>query len=155
MPDDAFLAFLVLGGLMIAVDGQILYRSGKRYLSDVDDARAGSQARLASVLFHLLMLGVLALVAVLDLGFGGGVLRATVGNLGVLLLLLAAAHAVTMTVLANMHETVLVEERLDSPARAGAGERRSRRQAGPVVAPVPGQRGRDPQMSPSIEEHAE
>ncbi|MBB3664887.1 MULTISPECIES: hypothetical protein [Prauserella salsuginis group] len=154
MPDDAFLAFLVLGALMIVADGQILYRSGKRYLSDVDDTRAGSQARLASVLFHLLMLGVLALVAVLDLGFGGGVLRATVGNLGVLLLLLAAAHAVTMTVLANMHETVLVEERLDAPGRA-AGDRRARRQAGPVVAPVPGQRGRDPQLSPSIEDHAE
>ncbi|MBB3051142.1 hypothetical protein FHS23_002165 [Prauserella isguenensis] len=154
MPDDAFVAFLVLGGLMIAVDGQILHRSGKRYLSDVDDTRAGSQARLASVLFHLLMLGVLALLAVLDLGFGGGVLRATVGNLGVFLLLLAAAHAVTMSVLANMHETVLVEEHLDSPGRA-AGERRSGRQAGPVVAPVPGQRGRDPQMSPSIENHAE
>ncbi|GAA1208783.1 hypothetical protein [Prauserella alba] len=154
MPDDAFLAFLVLGALMIVADGQILYRSGKRYLSDVDDTSAGSQARMVSVLFHLLMLGVLALVAVLDFGFGGGVLRATVGNLGVLLLLLAAAHAVTMTVLTNMHENVLVEERLDSRGRA-AGDRRSRRQAGPVVAPVPGQRGRDPQLSPSIEDHAE
>lgn len=149
MPDDAFLAFLVLGVLMIAADGQVLYRSGKRLLSDVDDAAAGSQARLATVLFHLLMLGVLALVAVLGLGFGGGVLRATVGNLGVLLLLLAAAHAVTMTVLTNMHETTLVEERID-PAGRGAGERRS----GPVVAPVPGQRGRDPQLSPSIEDHS-
>lgn len=154
MPEDAFVAFLVFGALMIAVDGQILYRSGKRYLSNVDDTTAASQARLATVLFHLLMLGVLAMVAVLDLGFGGGVLRATVGNLGVLLLLLAAAHAVTMTVLSNMHETVLVEERLDSSGRV-AGDRRPGRQAGPVVAPVPGQRGRDPQMSPSIEDHAE
>lgn len=160
MPNDAYLAFLGLGVLMIVVDGQILYHSGKRYLSDVDADMntAGSQTRLVTVLFHIVMFGILALLSVLDFAFGGDGLRALVGNLGVLLLLLAAVHAVTMAVLSNMHETKMVEESLNKPApQAGPPSRtptNAELQRGPVVAPVPGQPGRDPRISPTIEDQS-
>ncbi|KMS84289.1 hypothetical protein [Prauserella rugosa] len=159
MPSDAFVTVLVLGALMIAVDGQILYRSGKRYLANADTGAAetggsevGSQVRLVTVLFHLAMLGALALLAVLDLSFGGGAIRPIVGNLGVLLLLLAVAHAVTMTAFGTFAEPQTVVEA--APRRGASPQHTASRQSGPVVAPVPGQRGRDPQMSPSIEEHS-
>ena len=66
MGTDAYLAFIALGLIMIVADGQLLYHSGKRYLSDVDEGDAiYSMAKLVTVLFHLVMFGFLALLSVL------------------------------------------------------------------------------------------
>ncbi|TKG73578.1 hypothetical protein [Prauserella endophytica] len=157
MPTDAYLAFLGLGLVMIVADGQILYHSGKRYLSDVDTdmSTAGSQTRLIAVLFHIVMLGFMMLLSVFNFDFGGGTIRAVVGNLGVLLLVLGLVHAVTMAVLSNMHDSKMVEESINKSATASgvptARTTNGELQRGPVVAPVPGQPGRDPRMSPTIE----
>lgn len=154
MATDAYLTFLGLGLIMIVADGQILYHSGRSYLSDIDDdsdESVGSMTRLLTVLFHLVMLGFLALLSVLDLSFGGeSSIRAVVGNLGVLLLLLALVHAVTMAVMSQIHDSRSTEEQY---ARTGPGASTSTQlQRGPVVTPVAGQPGRSPRMSQTIEE---
>jgi Na+-transporting methylmalonyl-CoA/oxaloacetate decarboxylase gamma subunit len=153
---DAYLAFLGLGLVMIVADGQLLYHSGKRYISDVDSEgeAVGSMARLVTVLFHLVNFGFLALLSVLDFDFGdSGSLRAVVGNLGVLLLLVALVHAVIMAVMSQMHENHASEETpKTSRASAENASTNSYLQRGPVVAPVPGQQGRDPRVSPAIED---
>ncbi|ASR33902.1 hypothetical protein BAY61_01610 [Prauserella marina] len=155
MTTNTYLAFLGLGVVMVVLDGQILYHSGKRYLSAVDGGSesSGSMARLVAVLFHLVLFGVLALLSVLNFSFGGGALRAVVGNLGLLLVLIAGAHAVTMAVFAHVRDARMAEEGLSRPANTAypAG---SAKTSAPVVTPVPGQPGRDPRMSPTIEDRS-
>lgn len=154
MGTDAYLAFIALGLIMIVADGQLLYHSGKRYLSDVDEGDAiYSMAKLVTVLFHLVMFGFLALLSVLSFDFGGNVLRAIIGNLGILLLLLALVHAVTMAVMSQMHEARVVDERyarLSPPRTTTSTNIQLQRSA--LVTPVSGQPGGDPRLSPSIED---
>ncbi|EIE97237.1 hypothetical protein [Saccharomonospora glauca] len=155
MGTDAYLAFIALGLIMIVVDGQMLYHSGKRYLSDVDSEgdSVHSMAKLVTVLFHLVMFGFLALLSVLSFDFGGNVLRAIIGNLGILLLLLALVHAVTMAVMSQMHEARVVDERyarLSPPRTTTSTNIQLQRSA--LVTPVSGQPGGDPRLSPSIED---
>ncbi|EHR59242.1 hypothetical protein [Saccharomonospora cyanea] len=154
MGTDAYLAFIALGLIMIVADGQMLYRSGKRYLSDVDSEgdSVHSMAKLVTVLFHLVMFGFLALLSVLNFDFGGHTVRAIVGNLGILLLLLALVHAVTMAVMSQMHDVRATDERYARPAPRATTGTNIQLQRGPVVTPVPGQHGRDPQLSPTIED---
>ncbi|OQO90911.1 hypothetical protein [Saccharomonospora piscinae] len=151
---DAYLAFIALGLIMIVADGQLLYHSGKRYLSGVDSEgdSVGSMAKLVTVLFHLVMFGFLALLSVLNFDFGGNTIRAVVGNLGILLLLLALVHAVTMAVMSQMHDARATDERYTRPSTRSTASTNIQLQRGPVVAPVPGQHGRDPRLSPSIED---
>ncbi|WP_199430933.1 hypothetical protein [Qaidamihabitans albus] len=153
MATDLYLIFLAIGVLMIVADGVLIYRSGRRYLSsaDGDTTAGGSLGRLVVVLFHLVMFGFLALLSVFDFDFGdGNSVRAVVGNLGVLLLVLAIVHAVMIAVLSNLHDNQAVEDRMAN--RGGVpGSTNADIQRGPVVAPVPGQKGRDPRVSPSIE----
>ena len=145
MDTNAYVAFLVVGILMVVIDGQIIYHSGKRYLENAQgDGEAGSSmAKLVVVLFHLAVLGVLALLSTIDFP-GGSSLPGVVGRLGVMLLVMALAHAIALGVLARMREEQVVE---DIHTRAPV----DRRLREPVVAPVPGQQGRNPRVSPSVE----
>ncbi|PXY31944.1 hypothetical protein [Prauserella muralis] len=154
MATDAYLAFLGLGLAMVIVDGQILYHSGKRYLADADSSAESSKsmAKLITVLFHLVMFGILALLSVLDFGFGAGGVRAVVGNLGILLILVGLGHAVMMAVLAQVRDSRVAEEGMAVNEQARMTN--SQLQRGPVVAPVPGQPGRDPRRSPTIEDQS-
>ncbi|WP_298176729.1 hypothetical protein [Saccharomonospora sp.] len=156
MGTDAYLAFIALGLIMVVADGQLLYHSGKRYLSDVDSDSDGdsiySMAKLVTVLFHLVMFGFLALLSVLSFDFGGHPVRALIGNLGILLLLLALVHAVTMAVMSQMYDSRLTDDRYVRPAPRTGISTNIQLQRGSVVAPVPGQQGRDPRMSPPIED---
>src|SRR5207249_2693897 len=64
--DSSYAMFLILGTALVFADGQIIYRSGLRYLANsFGDNRGSSRsmARLVSVLFHLAMLGILALIS--------------------------------------------------------------------------------------------
>ncbi|PPK70873.1 hypothetical protein CLV40_10159 [Actinokineospora auranticolor] len=108
--DGTYVLFLVLGIALVVVDGQIIYRSGLRYLSDSygDPGSARSMARLVSVLFHFAVLGVLALISAIDIG-GDTVLMAVVRRLGVVLLLLAVAHALTIRMLTRMRDRLDAE----------------------------------------------
>lgn len=145
MDTNAYVTFLVVGMLLIAIDGQVIYHSGKRYLNKGDKDAGRSMASLVAVLFHLAVLGMLALIS--TIGFpGGSSLPGVIGRLGVLMLVLALAHGITVGVLTRMREEQVVEivnTRLNAPV--------DRRLREPVVDPVPGQEGRRPQASPSID----
>lgn len=97
---------------------------------------------LITVLFHLVVLGVLALLSTIHFP-GGDTLPDLIGRLGVLLLVLGVAHGVTIAVLARIHEEQLVEtitRRGNSPAsttRAVAPAEWPGDE--PRVEPVPGQ----------------
>ncbi|WP_372665496.1 hypothetical protein [Amycolatopsis kentuckyensis] len=148
MTTNAYLSFLAIGVALVLIDGQIIYRSGRRYLENSygDPAAGASMTRLVTVLFHLATLGVLALISTIDMG--GSDLPGVVGRLGVLLLILAIAHAITLAVLARIRGEQEVEAvvqrrqpRVDPEPQA-------------TVTPVPGQDGRYPAASPSLENRA-
>jgi len=108
---NAYLAFLILGIALTLLVGQLLIRSGRPYLEEVfgDSKVAGSVTRLLAVLFHLLVLGVLALISTVDVPVEGSV-QAVVTKLGVVLLVLGLAQGATMVLLAKLRERRLAQE---------------------------------------------
>jgi len=147
MTTNAYLSFLAIGVALVLIDGQVIYRSGRRYLENSygDPAAGASMTRLVTVLFHLATLGVLALISTIDMG--GSDLPGIVGRLGVLLLILALAHAITLGVLARIRG----EQEVEAVVQRGNRQRVEPELRGPTVAPVPGQEGRYPDVSPSLE----
>jgi hypothetical protein len=147
MSTNAYLAFLLIGALLVVADGQIIYRSGRRYLENSygDPAAGASMARLVTVLFHLATLGVLALVSTIDIG---GDLPSVIARVGILLLILALAHAITLGALARIRG----EQEVEAVIQRGPRQRVEPEQQGTTVTPVPGQEGRYPDVSPSLEQ---
>ncbi|KDN20981.1 hypothetical protein [Amycolatopsis rifamycinica] len=147
MTTNAYLSFLAIGIALVLIDGQIIYRSGRRYLENSygDPAAGASMTRLVTVLFHLATLGVLALLSTIEMG--GSDLPGVVGRIGVLLLILALAHAITLGVLARIRG----EQEVEAVVQRGPRPRVEPEQQGTTVTPVPGQDGRYPTASPSLE----
>jgi hypothetical protein len=147
MTTNAYLSFLAIGVALVLIDGQIIYRSGRRYLENSygDPAAGASMTRLVTVLFHLATLGVLALVSTIDMG--GSDLPGVVGRLGVLLLILALAHAITLGALARIRG----EQEVEAVVQRGGRQRPEPELPSTTIAPVPGQEGRYPDVSPSLE----
>lgn len=110
MDNSSYVMFLILGTALVFADGQIIYRSGLRYLANSfgDSGSARSMARLVSVLFHIGMLGILALISTLGVP-ASGPLQEVVVRLGVVLVLLAAGHAITISVLTRIRDRLDVE----------------------------------------------
>jgi hypothetical protein len=147
---NSYFAFLAIGVLLTVIDGQIIYRSGIRYLGNSHGEQSSmSMARLISVLFHLIVLGVLALLSTIDIG--GTSTQAVVGRLGVFLLLLAVAHAITLAVFSRMRENRMEEDILTRHGDSDGMTYSRDYPRDPVVNPVPGQPGRDPEVSPSLD----
>jgi hypothetical protein len=107
----AYVAFLILGTGLTLIVGQLLIRSGRPYLEEVfgDRKVAGSVTRLLAVLFHLLVLGVLALISTVDVPVEGAV-QAVITKLGVVLLVLGLAQGGTMVVLSKLRERRLAQD---------------------------------------------
>ncbi|MEV4150493.1 hypothetical protein AB0J40_43055 [Amycolatopsis sp. NPDC049691] len=147
MTTNAYLSFLAIGVALVLIDGQIIYRSGRRYLENSygDPAAGASMTRLVTVLFHLATLGVLALISTVNLG--GSDLPGVVGRLGVLLLILALAHAITLAALARIRG----EQEVEAVVQRGGRQQRVEPEPQATVTPVPGQDGRYPAASPSLE----
>lgn len=103
MNNDGYVAFLLFGIVLIAVDGQVLYRSGRRYLVSAYGERggAGSVGRLVTILFYLVMFGVLALISTVDTPTNGS-LPEIVTRIGILLLIMAAGHGIATWILATL-----------------------------------------------------
>jgi hypothetical protein len=110
MDNSSYVLFLILGSALVFVNGQIIYRSGLRYLANSygEGGSARSMARLVSVLFHLAVLGILALISIIDFPTDSP-LEGVIVRLGVVLLMLAIAHAVTITVLTRIRDRLDVE----------------------------------------------
>ncbi|WP_163508829.1 DUF2157 domain-containing protein [Fodinicola acaciae] len=101
-----YLAFLAIGVVLVVIDGQLIMRSGRQYLRQAYGPEASAAApitRLVVVLFHLIVLGVLALISAINFG-GSDPLVRVVSKLGIILLLIAAAHGLTIAVLTRIRE---------------------------------------------------
>src|SRR5690606_15013303 len=88
---NSYLMFLLIGALLVVIDGQVIYLSGRKMLrqSASDAGSAESQTKLVVVLFHLVSFGVLALASTIG---EWNTLTGVVARLGLLLLFLAVAH---------------------------------------------------------------
>ncbi len=166
MPDNELPGFLIIGLIFVIADGQVLYRGGRRYLSGPDGGEGtGSMAWMVVTVFHLIAFGVLALLSVVGPGWSGST-AALVGRLGVFLLLLAVAHALTLAVLGRRRQDTIVESHyereIDRPAEvyvqpvaeAAIEQTTVRPMPGQTtVTPVPGQSGASPRVSPDLGNH--
>jgi hypothetical protein len=98
-----YVIVLMLGTALTIADGQVLIRAGRGFLEDVFERRetANSLSTMLVVFFHLLVLGVLALVSTVDVG-ADNFLELIVKKMGWVLLILALAHGITMIVIARL-----------------------------------------------------
>jgi len=103
--------FLVVGVIIVFVVGRLIIHSGRRYLSNSapsEGASAGSAATLVAVFFHLLTLGLVALIAEMPAGRDPD--RGFLIRIGVLLVVLAAIYAVTLSLLSRRRQEAMITE---------------------------------------------
>jgi hypothetical protein len=138
---------------LVAIDGVIVYRSGRAMLGEAyrDPRASRSMAQLVTVLFHLVVLGLLAIISIVDVDTGSRV-QDVVVKLGVVLLVLGLAHAVTMGILSRIRDRLRDEQITDELVEQRNGQQRSRQQQQPTVNPIGGEEYRHPAVSPPIEE---
>nr|WP_255426894.1 hypothetical protein [Pseudonocardia sp. C8] len=100
------MTLVVIGVLVTVGVGQILLRSGQPFLEDVfrNNESAHSVNRLLVVLFHLLTLGVLGMISIIDVPENAGPAQTIVFKLGVVLLLVGIAYGISMLVLLRIRE---------------------------------------------------
>jgi hypothetical protein len=101
---NSYVTFLIVGVVLVLIDGQIISRSGRGYLRKVYEPEAArSMIQLVVGLFYLVVLGLLALISMINVDTGLPI-RDVVAKLGVLLLVLAAAHGLTITILMRIRD---------------------------------------------------
>lgn len=114
-PLNIYLTVLFIGVALTVVVGQILIRSGRPLLADAfrRPETASSVTRLVVVLFHLIVLGIIALIASIDVTLGHPV-QTIVVRIGLVLLVLGVAYAGTLLMLtrlrARRREQLLIDE---------------------------------------------
>jgi threonine/homoserine/homoserine lactone efflux protein len=126
MDTNGYVAFLILGIVLVMVDAWIVYRSGRALLDEAyrDPRASRSMAQLVTVLFCLIVLGLLALISIIDVDAGAPV-KTVVVKLGVVLLVLGLAHAATIAILSRMRDRLRDEQLTDELVE----------QAGPIAPP--------------------
>ena len=116
MNANSYVTFLALGVVLVLIDGQLISRSGRGYLRKVyEPEEVRSMIHLVSGLFHLVVLGLLALISLINVDTGLPI-RDVVVKLGVLLLLLAVAHGFTLTILMKIRDRRWQEQMSDEIA---------------------------------------
>ena len=137
MDSNSYVAFLVIGVLLVLIDGQIIYRNGRRFLQQATpNAPATSLTTLVSVLFHLGTLGVLMLLSTIDLPADNQT-EGLVVRLGIVLLVLGLAHWIAVSALSRIREREEYEEvTAERQARAQANEPATRAQGPSVPEPT-------------------
>jgi hypothetical protein len=128
MGSGIYLIILAVGIAIVAVDGQVILRKAPDYLDEVYDDHARSRKVTAMVvaLFHLIMLGLVALVSSVGLAADAGI-QSVVARVGVLLLLTALGHGITMIVLSRLREEELATKIADSASAPQSPSRRADR----------------------------
>ena len=101
--NSSFLILLLIGVLVVLFDGWLVYHSSAQYLQRAyeDSTTAGAAGRMLTALFYLVMLGILAVVVTVDTPTVWS-LATVISRLGVMLLVLAAGHALAIWLLAAM-----------------------------------------------------
>ncbi|TQM35934.1 hypothetical protein [Pseudonocardia cypriaca] len=100
-----YVALLAVSVGLTFLVGRLLVRAGQPFLLEVfhDEKVTRSVNLLLSVLFHLVTLGVLAIISVSDVA-GDNMLQTFVVKLGVVLLTLGLAYGISMLVLIRVRE---------------------------------------------------
>lgn len=112
-PTAQYVALLAVSVLLTFAVGRLLVRAGEPFLLEVfrDRSVTRSVNLLLSVLFHLITLGVLAIISVADLGGSDAQpLQRFVVRLGVVLLVLGIAYGTSMLVLIRVRERRRADE---------------------------------------------
>jgi cyanate permease len=135
MGTTAYVILLVIAIVLTAVVGRVLFRSGEPFLEEVfqSNETAHSLNKLLTVLFHLLTLGVLAIISTIDVPVDGA-LQTMVTKLGVVMLVVGIAYGVSMLVLLRIRERrrqTAVSDRIDEQLAE------QRRRPAPTADPVP------------------
>jgi hypothetical protein len=144
----SYLAVLLVGIILVVIDGQLIYRSGRTYLEETYDSPEAAAAvnRLTVGLFHLVVLGLLALLSTLDTSVD--TVGRIVATLGLFLLVLAIAHAITIGIygwLRSRQQDIRISDKIAQSRVEG----QVRRQADPGIDPdVPEQH---PQLAPPLD----
>lgn len=102
----SYLTLVIVGVLITFGVGQILLRSGQPFLDDVfrNKESAHSINRLLVVLFHLLTLGVLGMISIIEVSASAGPAQTIVFKLGLVLLIVGIAYGISMLVLLRIRE---------------------------------------------------
>jgi hypothetical protein len=141
MDSSNYMAFLVIGTVLVLIDGQIIYRNGRRFLQQATpNAPAESLTKLVSVLFHLGTLGVLALLSTIDVPAEDQV-KGVVFRLGITLIVIGIAHWIAVSALSRIRDREEFEE-VNS-------EREARRQANDAAARAQGTAVPEPTQNPA------
>ncbi|HEX6355954.1 hypothetical protein [Actinophytocola sp.] len=137
MDSNSYVAFLVIGTMLVLLDGQIIHRNGRRFLQQATpNAPAKSLTTLVSVLFHLGTLGVLALLSTIDFPTDTEI-KGIVLRLGIILIVLGIAHWIAVSALARIRERENFEEvNHEREARRVANEAAMRAQGTNVPEPT-------------------
>jgi hypothetical protein len=109
--DSEHVSFVVVGVIVVIVVGQLLISAGRRYLANTvpgEGAVAAPAATLLAVLFHLLTLGIVALIAALPIS--GGTTQIFLIQAGSLLIALAVVYGVALRVLIRQGEEALAAD---------------------------------------------
>jgi len=140
---EGYLAFVVLGAILVVVIGQILTRGGRIYLEEVfaDSRAAGSVSTLLAVLFYLFALGILGVISSMTVPVTG-VAQTVVTKLGVVLLVLGVVFGATMLALSRIRARREESEKEDA-----------------LIAAMPGHQHQsngydDGRVSPTVTVHA-
>ncbi|GAB1513286.1 hypothetical protein [Actinophytocola sp. KF-1] len=143
MDSSSYVAFLVIGTVLVLIDGQIIYRNGRRFLQQATpNAPAESLTKLVSVLFHLGTLGVLALISTIDVPGDDSQLQSVVVRLGIILIVLGIAHWIAVSALARIRDREEYEEYTSA-------EREARRKAHEAALRAQGTYVPEPTESPA------
>jgi FtsH-binding integral membrane protein len=143
-----YITLLVVSiGLTFGV-GRLLVTAGEPFLQEVfqDEKVTRSVNLLLSVLFHLITLGVLAIISVVNIVGNDDPFQTLVARLGVVLLVLGIAYGVSMLVLIRVRErrradqiSEHVQERLAERSMGAAPPQGTAAQTPPVPPATPGQ----------------
>jgi hypothetical protein len=132
-----YLVFLVVALALTVAVGRVLFLSGEPFLEEVFQSKetARSLNLLLTVLFHLLTLGVLAIISTIDVPVEG-VLQTMVTKFGVVLVIVGIAYGVSMLVLFRVRERRRAAITAEN-VQVRIAEQKSRPAGGEPVPPPP------------------
>lgn len=101
-----YITLLVVAIVLTFLVGRLLVTAGEPFLQEVFQERSVTRSvnLLLSVLFHLITLGVLAIITVVDFASDMEPLQQFVVKLGVVLIVLGIAYGISMLVLIRVRE---------------------------------------------------
>jgi len=132
-----YITLLVVAIVLTFLVGRLLVTAGEPFLQEVFQERSVTRSvnLLLSVLFHLITLGVLAIITVVDFASDMEPLQQFVVKLGVVLLILGIAYGVSMLVLIRVRERRRAAQ-ISEEVQERLAERASPRPVDPTIAPA-------------------